>query len=235
MARKGSTTTTQQTTQQVYTDQSASAAEGSIAVGAGANVNIESLDAEVAKTAIAGQVEAGRTVGAVAVEALETTGETAGLAIAGQLAATREVADVAGTSIAAQNVLARSALETTRDVSGMAIGAQERTAQTSIAAQNVLARSAIDTTGRLAEHTINTAAGIAESSARETADVLSTSRLQVESQQGLANKLASLAEGALERGQTPDSQITKTLLWVVGAIAAFVALAFMSGKRRAAA
>ncbi len=174
MAKGGSSSnTTTQTTNQ-YTDRSANAAEGATAIGAGANVNIQSLDK-----------------------------------------------DVAAASVNAQRDTAGIALAANQNVSGMAIAAN----------QNVSAH-AIDTTAAVAADAVNTVAGLAEVSARERQDVLNTTTTALQSQQGNLDQLAQLAGAALERSQTPDSQTTKTLLYVVGAAVVAVALILTVALRR---
>jgi hypothetical protein len=181
-------TTTNLSTTNVFTDNSANAAEGGLAVGAGAQVSITTADPDVAKTAIVAQHA---TAGA----ALDTTASVAG-----------------------------AALNTTANVAGAALGGMERTAGLSIAAQNQLATHALDTNAALVTHTTNTLFGLADVAARERKDVLDTTQLALRNQQGTADQLAQLAASALERSQTPDSQITKTLLYVVGGVAVLFGL-----------
>jgi uncharacterized protein with beta-barrel porin domain len=103
----------------------------------------------------------------------------------------------------------------------------------SIYAQRDTAQSAIDANAALSMGAINTVAGLAEVSARERQDVLNTTTTALNSQQGLASKIADLTNAALERTQTPDSAVTKQLLWVVGAVAVVGILAlFGNAKRR---
>lgn len=199
------------------TDQSANAAEGAIAAGAGATVNITTADpAVMAKALDTTQSVSGMALAAnqnTALGALESNTATAGMALAANqnvstaaLDTTSRTADV---SIAAQNALATQALTTNRDVS----------------------RDAFDTTGKISALAINTTAGLASISARERQDVLNTTTTALQSQGGLAAKIADLSSAALERSQTPDSAVTKQLLWAVVAI---VAAAFLFGSKGAA-
>jgi hypothetical protein len=186
--------TTNQTTN-TFTDQSANAAQGAIAAGAGAEINITTTDK-----------------------------------------------DIALGSVAAQRDTALGALVVNRDVSQAALGSNERVAGVSIAAQNALAQSSIeanrdinarslDTTSRLAQSAINTVAGIGEVASRERQDVLASTNLALQSQQGLANKFSDLASAALERSQTPDSAVTKQLIYVVGAVLAVVVLFALHSRK----
>ena len=164
MAKGGSSSSTTQQTSNIYTDQSASAAEGGMAVGAGAQVKIESVEA------------------------------------------------------------AKASVEATRDVAGMALAAQQNVSGAALKTTENVTIKALDTGAALAMGTINTVAGLAEVASRERQDVLQTTNYALQSQQGVTEKLAALASGALERSQTPESQTTKTLLWVVGIVAVAVAL-----------
>lgn len=196
--------TTNYSTTNNLTDQSANAAEGAVAVGAGANVNIVTADAEIAR-------------GAFDTAQISTLAakETAGLALAAN-------ANTTGLALAAN-----------QNVSLASLGAQERTAGLSIAAQNQLAGLAIQSSSDLAKFTGNTIAGFAEVASRERQDVLEQTNTALLSSRGAADKFADLASAALERSQTPDSQITKTLLYVAGAVAAIFALS-LATRRRAA-
>lgn len=121
----------------------------------------------------------------------------------GALASNQNVA----TAALASNV---AALNTAGNLAGQSLTTQRDTALASI-------KSA----GDLATFTVNTAVGLNEVASRERVDVLNTTNTALQSNQGAVNKLAELASGALERSQTPDSQTTKTLLYVVGAVALF--------------
>ncbi|HYC70010.1 MAG TPA: hypothetical protein VEB66_02315 [Opitutaceae bacterium] len=178
-------TTTNLSTTNVFTDQSANAAEGAIAVGAGANVSIESADKDIAL---------------------------------GSLLTQRDTA-IAG-------------LNTTANVAGMALGSNERTAAAALAANRDVNLASLDTTSRLAQHTVNTVFGLAEIASRDRSDVLNTTTTALQSSAGITDRLAEIASGALERTQTPDSQTIKTLLYVIGAVASIIGLAFIARNRR---
>ena len=187
-----------------FTDQSANAAEGGIAAGAGATVNIESLDADVALGALAAQQN------------------TAGMALAAQqytsLAALNTTQNVAAGAFNTANL----ALQSNANVADIAISAN----------RDVNIRS-LDTTSKLAETAINTVVGLGEVSSRERMDTLESANLAIRSAQGASDKFASIAGAALERSQTPDSAVTKQLLWVVGGVAALGVL-LLFNKRKAA-
>lgn len=186
--------TTNLSTTNVFTDQSANAGgDGSLAVGAGASVNIETADKEIVEAALASNL--GTTQAAM---------QTAGLALAANTQSTL------------------GALEANRNVTVAALGSTERTAQLSIAAQK-----------QLAEHTLNTVKGISEVGARERADVLRTTETALQSTRGANDKLAGLASAALERSQTPDSAVTKQLLWVIGGVASLAVLLLFRRPSRA--
>lgn len=90
----------------------------------------------------------------------------------------------------------------------------------------------IKTAEQLATFTGNTIAGMGEVASRERVDVLNTTNTALQSSQGAVNKLADLAAGALERSQTPDSQVTKTLLYVVGAVALGAVLLLSRSRKK---
>lgn len=214
--------TTNLSTTNIFTDQSANAAEGGIAVGAGASVNIESVDKEIAKAAFDSN-----------------------------LGATKAAQETAALALVTNQNTSLGALAANQNVTVAALGSGERTAQLSIAAQNQLAGLALNKTGelagktvelagksvdsaeRLAKFTGSTLAGFAGVSSRERQDVLRQTETALRSSEGAAGKFASLASAALERSQTPDSAVTKTLLYVVGAVAALVVLFLLGGRRRA--
>jgi hypothetical protein len=185
MAKGGSSSSTTQSTSNVYTDQSANAAAGGMAVGAGAKVDITTLDAEVAARSI------------------EAQKETAGMALAAEQ-------NVAGMSLAAQQNVSVRALDTTGQV----------------------AERAIDTSAAVAQSAMNTTLGLAQIGSEERQDVLATTDYALKSQQGVTEKLASLASSALERSQTPDSQVTKTMLYVAGAVVLLFGLLAVFAFRR---
>jgi len=189
--------TTNYSTTNNLTDQSANAAEGAVAVGAGANVNIVTADADVA------------------------------------LGTTRAAQETAQLALTANTQTSGMALAANQNVSVAALDSTERTAGLSIAAQNQLAGLAIQSSSDLAKFTGNTLAGFAEVASRERQDVLEQTNTALLSSRGAADKFADLASAALERSQTPDSQITKTLLYVAGAVAAIFALS-LATRRRAA-
>lgn len=191
-----SSKTNYQTTNQ-YADSSANAAEGSLAVGSGASVNITTTDAELAKTAV--QTNAGLALGTV-----------------------QTMAGLSGAALGTVERTAGAALETNRDVSTAAL----------LTSRDINLAS-LETNAALATHAVNTISGVNEIAARERIDTLTTTNTALQSQQGAINQFADLASGALERSQTPDSQVTKTLLYVVGAVAAlFVLMLFRTNRRK---
>lgn len=182
--------TTNQTTN-TFTDQSANAAEGSIAAGAGATVNIENLSDDVT------------------IASLNTQRDTASTALFTQAMTSQGGFDLAARTLDANRVTAAMALTTNRDVT----------------------LASLDTTSNLARSAIKSVQSIGEVASRDRQEVLQTTQTALQSQAGITDKLAALASGALERSQTPDSQITKTLLYVVGAVAVVVLLFAMKGRR----
>lgn len=228
MSRKGSQSTTQQTSNTAYTDQSANAAEGGIAAGAGATVNIENLSEGVAL----GALESNQNVAGMALAAQQNTA-------LGSVNATR---DVAGMALAAQQNTSIAALQTNQNVAGMALDTASRAitenrnvADIAITANRDVNLRSLDTTSRLAETAINTVVGLGEVASRERIDTLESANLAITSAQGSSDKFAQLASAALERSQTPDSAVTKQLLWVVGGVAALVVLVLFSRKSKSAA
>jgi hypothetical protein len=188
---------TQNTTNYNITDQSANAAEGAIAAGAGATVEINTTtaDPEIAKGAF----------------------------------------DTALGAVAANQNTALGALAANQNVSQRAIDTTAGVANLSIAAQNDLAKTTVAQNSALSLGAINTVAGLAEVSARERQDVLNTTTTALNSQQGLAGKIADLTSAALERSQTPDSAVTKQLLWAGVAMVGLLALfAFGASRRKSA-
>jgi len=117
-------------------------------------------------------------------------------------------------------------------VAEKAIGETADTARFAVAANSAVNIASLDTTSRLANAAINTVAGMGEIASRERVDVLQTTNTALQSQKGVTDKLAELASGALERSQTPDSQVTKTLLWVVGGVAVFFGLLMLGSTRK---
>lgn len=202
---KSSKSTTNLSTTNVFTDQSANAGgDGSLAVGSGASVNIETADKEIVEAALASNL--GTTQAAM---------QTAGLALASNTQSTL------------------GALEANRNVTVAALGSGERTAQLSIKAQNELAALALRENTSLAETTVNTVQGLAEVASRERQDVLRTTGTALASAEGATNKFAQLASAALERSQTPDSAVTKQLLWIIGAVAGLAVLLLFRRPARA--
>ncbi len=130
--------------------------------------------------------------------------------------------DVALGSLAAQRDTAVAGLASNQDVSRRAIEANRDVNIESLKTTTDLARSAI-----------NTVESIGESASRERVDVLNTTGYALKSQEGIANKLAELAGGALERSQTPDSQVTKQVIWAAVAIAIGLAFLAFRNPRRA--
>lgn len=116
---------------------------------------------------------------------------------------------------------------------GVMTTVDDKIALGSINAQRETAAHAIDSNKDLSLGAINTVAGLAEISARERQDVLNTTTTALQSQAGLSAKIAELSDKALERSQTPDSAVTKQLLWVVGAVAIVAVLALFGNKRKA--
>ncbi len=211
-------TTTYSTTNTI-TDQSASAAEGSVAVGAGANVNI--TDGGATKAAL----EANRDVTGMA---LVTQRDTSAAA----LDANR---DVAGMALVTQRDTAAQALDTTAKVAGSALNlggealrVNRDVAELAVNANRDVNIRSLETTSNLANAAINTVAGMGEIASRERVDVMRTTDLAIQTQRGLSEKIADLAGASLERAQTPDSAVTKQLLWVVGIVAAVLGFAFLS-------
>ncbi|WP_415907280.1 hypothetical protein [Oleiharenicola sp. Vm1] len=200
--------TTQNTTNYNITDQSANAAEGAIAAGAGATVEINTTtaDPEIAKGAF------DTALGAVAANQNTALG-----------------------ALAANQNTSLGALAANQNVSQRAIDTTAGVANLSIAAQNDLAKTTVAQNSALSLGAINTVAGLAEVSARERQDVLNTTTTALNSQQGLASKIADLTSAALERSQTPDSAVTKQLLWVVGAVAVLGMLFLFGASRRKSA
>ena len=206
------------------TDNSANAAEGAIAAGAGATVNITTADP------------------GVMAKALDTTASVSGMALAANqntaLGALESNMNTAGMALAANQNVSTAALDTTAraaatvaDVSNVSIAAQNALANQALATNRDVSRDAFDTTGKVSALAINTTAGLASISARERQDVLNTTTTALQSQGGLASKIADLTSAALERSQTPDSAVTKQLLWAVVAI---VAAVFLFGGKGAA-
>ncbi len=120
----------------------------------------------------------------------------------------------------ADPAVARAALETQRDTAGMSLAAN----------QNVSLR-AIDTNAAVSAAALNTAAGLARISSDERRDVLNTTDTALQSQQGVLDKLSGLASAALERSQTPDSQVTKTMLYVAGIVAVIIGFLLLRSPR----
>lgn len=169
--------------------------------------------------------------GAVAVGAGANVNITDAGATKAALEANKEVSlgalvvnrDVAGMALDTTARVSSRALDRTADVAGMALEAN----------RDVNIKS-LDTTARLAQSAINTVVGLGEVASRERIGTLETTNLALRNQQGTSDKLASLAGAALERSQTPDSGVTKTMLYVIGAVVAFLALAQMGRNRRPA-
>ncbi len=194
MSRKGNSSSSTNTSTTTYTDKSANASQGGIAAGAGATVNVQSLDANVALGALAAQQN-------TAVAALQTNQNVAGMALNTADRAVQQNSNVADIAITAN-----------RDVN----------------------LRSLDTTSRLAESAINTVVGLGNVASRERIDTLQSANLAITSAQGASDKFASLASAALERSQTPDSAVTKQLLWVIGGVAALGVLLLLGRGRKSA-
>lgn len=98
----------------VSTDNSANAAEGALAVGSGANVNITTSDAEVALGALATQQN-------TSIAALQTNQNVVGLALNTADRALAANSDVAGLAISANRDINRRSLDTTSRLAESAI------------------------------------------------------------------------------------------------------------------
>ncbi|MDD2764177.1 MAG: hypothetical protein PHE83_09420 [Opitutaceae bacterium] len=148
----------------------------------------------------------------------------------------------AGATVSIQSLdpeAVKASVEAQRDTAGMALAANVEALKTAggVTVQALdttgrTAETAIKTTGAVTEAALNTTLGLAQISSQERSDVLQTTNTALQSQQGIADKLAALASGALERSQTPDSQTTKTLLYVAGAVGVAFALALIFAFRR---
>lgn len=140
-------------------------------------------------------------------------------------------APVALESLRANRDVSQEALRTNRDVAQIAVAGQVATTAEALRTNRDVSETSINTTAALANSAINTLAGANKIASDERVDVLNSTNLALQSNQGLAEKFAGLAGAALERSQTPDSAVTKQLLWVVGAIVIGLVLIF-SGKSR---
>ena len=203
MSRKGSQSTTQQTSNTSYADQSVNVAEGGLAAAAGSTVHVESLSDDVALGSLAAQ---------------QNTAAAA-------LAANRDVSAAALNTT--QNVAAGAF-----DTAARALTSNRDVAEIAISANSDINQRSLDTTSRLAETAINTVTSLGEVASRERIDTLESANLAIRSSQGAADKFADLAAASLERSQTPDSAVTKQLIWVVGGGIGLLALAFMFRSRK---
>lgn len=129
----------------------------------------------------------------------------------------------AGASVSILNTDAEIA-ESLKETALGALSANQTTALGALETFGQVNRDSLDTTANVATAAINQVGSLAAISARERQDVLNTTTTALQSQQGLASKVADLTSAALERSQTPDSAVTKQLLWVVGAVAALALL-----------
>jgi hypothetical protein len=131
MSRKGSSSTTTYTSQTTSTDQSANAAQGGVAAGAGATVNISSLDKDVALGALAAQQN-------TAVAALQTNQNVSGMALDTASRAVQSNAKVADIAISANRDVNLASLDTTSRLATTAIN-------TVVGLGEVASRERIDT------------------------------------------------------------------------------------------
>ncbi len=134
----------------------------------------------------------------------------------GALAANR---DLGVASVVSQRDTAAAALAANRDLGVASVVSQRDTAAAALAANRDVNLASLDTTSRLANSAINTIAGVNDVASRERVDVLETTNLALQNQAGVTDKLAALASGALERSQTPDSAVSKQLIWGLAAVA----------------
>lgn len=171
------TSTTQNTSSTDYRDESVNAGgDGSLALGAGAEVNTTTTVIDVSDEVAKASLDAQR--------------------------------DTAAAALAENRVVSSAALAANRDVSGLAI----------------------ETTGAVAGRAFDTALDLFAIGSRERTDQMQESARVLQSNQGLVDRLSSLTSAALERSQTPDSAVTKQLLWVVGG--SVVAVALLLSRRR---
>lgn len=122
-------------------------------------------------------------------------------------------------------------IDVSEGVARASLEAQRDTAAAALAANRDVSGLAIETTGKTAEQVINAAVDLYSIGSRERADAMKNDALLLQSNQGLVGKLTELTGAALERSQTPDSAVTKQLLWVVGAVAVAGAFIFSRSRR----
>lgn len=157
MSRRGSSSTTQNTSTTNYTDKSANASGGGIAAGAGATVNVQSLDANVALGALAAQQN-------TATAALQTNQNVAGLALNTADRAVQANANVADIAISANRDVNIHSLDTTSKLAETAIN-------TVVGLGNVASRERIDTL-QSANLAIQSAQGATDKFAQIASDAL---------------------------------------------------------------
>jgi hypothetical protein len=131
--------------------------------------------------------------------------------------------DVALGALDANSAVSQRSLDTAGAVSFAALNAN----------RDVNLRS-LDTTSAVAAAAINQIAGVQDIASRERSDVINATNLALNNSKGAQDQLTQLASAALERSQTPDSAVTKQLLWVVGGVLALFGLLLFS-KRSASA
>lgn len=120
---------------------------------------------------------------------------------------------------------------------GVALGAIAGNQNVSIAALSSnrdVSLVGIDTTARIAANAINSVVTLREAETREKIDSLNSANLALQSNQGLATKLADLTNNALQRSQDPGSDTSKIALYVGGAIGIVLVLALFSKKGKTA-
>lgn len=160
-------------------------------------------------------------------------GENANLQTTTQIYAEQLSDDVALGAIGGMERTAAAGFAANSDVAGRALATNQDVARRALEANRDVNLESLTTTKDLARSAINSVQSIGETASRERVDVLETTNYALQSQQGVTDKLAQLAAGALERSQTPDSQVSKQLIWALAAIAAILGLTFIFRSNRA--
>ncbi len=125
-------------------------------------------------------------------------------------------------------------IDVSEGVARASLEANAAVSSAALAAQRDVAGLAIETTGATAGRAFDAAVDLYAIGSRERADAMKQDALLLQSQQGLVSKFSDLTAAALERSQTPDSAVTRQLLWVVGIVAVAAAFLFASVTRRPA-
>jgi hypothetical protein len=144
-------------------------------------------------------------------------------------------------SINIQNLsesVANTALNDTAAVATNALGFNSDVTRTALSGGYNLARDLVNSGVKQTEFTVNTLAGLQETSARENQDARNAAQNAIDSNVGLTSQLNTLTSAALDKAQAPEAAsvalIIKPVLWALGIVFAIFALTVFGRPKKKA-